>query len=314
MTARSKIPPRLNVPLNALKAFEAAARLLSIKDAALELGVTPSAVSHQLKILEDALGVDLMRRTGARIELTEPGASLSPALTEGFTRISSAVTGISGDRQTGPLRLSVLPTFAHHWFSPRLKDYPFDRPGCELQISSSQTAVDLAAGEADAGIRHGRGAWRGLQADLLFTQTVTLLASPALASSAEPRALIARSNLFLSQHLQASWDEWNQTLPGGPVQPGALTRVDSAGLGLKAALDGAGITLAGWEVCRADIDAGRLVPLFEHRTDAGSGYWLVYPEALARDRRIRNLRGWLIAATRSPSPEAPKRNGTAARA
>lgn len=303
MADRPSAPPRINVPLNALRAFEAAARLLSIKDAALELGVTPSAVSHQLKALEDALGIDLMRRIGTRLELTEPGHRLSPALTDGLITIATAVSDITDDRKTGPLRLSMLPTFAIHWLSPRLATYPFERPGFELLISSSQTAVDLSAGVADVGIRHGHGQWNGLEADLLFPETVTLLASPNLALADAPRTVVERSNLFLSQHRKINWDSWNASLAGGPVRPAAVTIVDSAGLGLKAALDGAGVTLAGWEIAKTDIDAGRLIPLFEHRIDADAGYWLVYPEALSRDRRIRNLREWFFATAAGSSAE-----------
>ena len=106
---------RLSVPLNALRAFEAAARHMSIKDAAEEIGVTPSAVSHQLRILEDLLGVELMRRVGPRLELTETGRQLSPDLTIGFTRIIQAVGAVKQERKLGPLRLSMLPTFAVHW-------------------------------------------------------------------------------------------------------------------------------------------------------------------------------------------------------
>lgn len=303
MVDRPSAPPRISVPLNALRAFEAAARLLSIKEAALELGVTPSAVSHQLKALEDALGIDLMRRTGARLELTESGHRLSPSLTDGLITIATAVSDITDDRKTGPLRLSMLPTFAIHWLSPRLATYPFERPGFELLISSSQTAVDLSAGVADVGIRYGQGQWNGLEAELLFPETVTVLASPSLAYADDPRTLVERSNLFLSQHRRINWESWNTSLPCGPLEPAAMTIVDSAGLGLKAALDGAGVTLAGWEVAKNDIDAGRLVPLFEHRIDADAGYWLVYPEALARDRRIRNLREWLFAAADSSSTQ-----------
>ncbi|MGC9369738.1 MAG: LysR substrate-binding domain-containing protein [Paracoccaceae bacterium] len=289
--------PRLNVPLNALRAFEAAARLLSVKDAAMELGVTPSAVSHQVKGLEAALGVGLMRRVGASLELTDSGRRLSPQLTEGFRQIATAVSDLNDERKTGPLRLSMLPTFAVHWLSPRLANYPFERAGFELLISTSQTAVDLSAGVADAGIRHGKGEWDGLQADLLFCETVMLFAAPSLLAEGDPRAVVARSNLFLSQHRKSNWEDWNASLPGGPVTPAAITTVDSAGLGLRAAEDGAGLTLAGWEIAQADVRAGHLVPVFDHRMDAGAGYWLVYPEALARDRRIKNLRKWLLDET-----------------
>lgn len=286
--------PRLNVPLNALRAFEAAARLLSIKDAASELNVTPSAVSHQLKTLEEALGVDLMRRVGSRLELTPAGARLAPPLTEGFARISAGVADVTETRRKGPLRLSMLPTFAVHWLSPRLADYPFEKAGFELLISTSQEVVDLSAGAADAAVRHGAGQWNGLQADRLFGETVTLLAAPSMVAGRDPRAVVAGANLFLSQHRPQNWADWNASLPGGPVTPGAVTMVDSTGLALRAAADGAGLTLAGWEMAEADVKAGRLTPLFDHRTDADGAYWLVYPEALATDRRVRNLRRWLL--------------------
>ncbi|SBW04789.1 Transcriptional regulator, LysR family [uncultured Alphaproteobacteria bacterium] len=295
--------PRLCVPLNALRAFEAAARHLSIKDAAGEIGVTPSAVSHQLRILEDLLGVELMRRVGPRLELTEAGRRLSPELTAGFRRIVEAVGNLKADRTLGPLRLSMLPTFAVHWLSPRLTSYPFSRAGFELLISTSQTAVDLGAGVADAAVRHGRGVWPGVVADRLFDETVALLGHAAdwpAGDEAEMRAAIARTNLFLSHHRRDDFRRWNETLPGGPVAPAAITIVDSAGLGLKAAIDGAGLTFAGLEIAGWDIAAGRLRPLFDHRIPAEAGYYLCYPSARARDRRIRNLRAWMLAAAETP--------------
>ena len=289
---------RLNVPLNALRAFEAAARHLSIKEAALELGVTPSAISHQLRGLEDSLGLVLMRRVGPALELTEAGVRLAPGLTEGFTRIAAAVGDLKQDRTTGPLRLSMLPTFAAHWFSPRLTRYPFERNGFDLLISTTQEAVDLAAGVADAAVRHGQGQWEGLQADLLFEESVTLFGAPSVRCDdpGEMRERVAGMTLFLSQYRRENYARWNATLPGGPVRPAAVMMVDSAGLALRAAMDGAGVALAGVEIAAFDVGAGRLTPLFAHRAHTGGGYYLVYPEALARDRRVRNLSRWMVEA------------------
>jgi len=295
--------PRLAVPLNALRAFEAAARHLSIKAAASEIGVTPSAVSHQLRALEEALGVELLRRAGAALELTEAGRALAPELSAGFGRIVTAVGALRTERRLGPLRLSLLPTFLAHWLSPRLAGYPFARSGFELLLSTTQLPVDLNAGVADAAVRYGAGTWPGLTADLLFAEHVTLLAAPAwcAAHARDLKAGIARAPLFLSQHRRENLERWNASLPGGPVTPAAVVPVDSAGVGLKAALDGAGLTLAGLEVAASDIAAGRLAPVFAHSIASGGGYYLVYPQALARDRRIRNLRTWLFAeAARDP--------------
>ena len=292
---------RLNVPLNALRAFEAAARHLSIKDAGAEIGVTPSAVSHQLRILEELLGVDLMRRAGPRLELTETGRVLAPELTAGFTRIIDAVGALKNERKLGPLRLSMLPTFAVHWFSPRLATYPFTRSGFELLISATQTAVDLTAGVADAAVRHGQGSWPGVLAEHLFEENVALLGKADLATTNEAslRKTIERANLFLSQHRRENFERWNDTLPGGPIKPAAITIVDSAGLGLKAAIDGAGLTLVGTEIAGRDIAAGRVSPLLGHQVPANAGYYLCYPPALERDRRLRNVRAWMLAEAAS---------------
>ncbi|ORE90066.1 LysR substrate-binding domain-containing protein [Aurantimonas sp. 22II-16-19i] len=289
---------RLNVPLNALRAFEAAARHLSIKQAALELAVTPSAVSHQLRILEEALGVTLMQRLAGGLVLTEAGARLAPELTGGFGRIAGAVAGLRQERGSGPLRLSMLPTFASHWLLPRLARHPLERAGFDLLISTTQDAVDLASGAADVAVRHGRGNWRGLRADLLFEEHVGLF-GPATADPPdleEIRARIGRATLFLSRHRRENYVRWNDTLPGGPIRPASVMTVDSAGLSLRAAMDGAGFALAGVEMAAYDVGAGRLSEPFAHRIAAGGGYYLVYPEALARDRRVRNLSRWMADA------------------
>ncbi|MCF3935719.1 LysR substrate-binding domain-containing protein [Acuticoccus sp. M5D2P5] len=304
MTTNGMKMMRLPVPLNALRAFEVAARHLSIKDAAQELSVTPSAVSHQLRILEASLGFDLMRRTGAGLELTEAGRALAPELTEGFSRIAQAVGTLRRERAEGPLRVSMLPTFANHWLSPRLANYPFERTGCELVLSTSQFAVDLAAGAADAAIRHGKGHWADLHADLLFAETVGLLGHPARFAEGEAlRARLARTNLFLSQHRRRNFAAWNETLPGGPIEVAGTTIVDSAGLALRAAIDGAGVTLAGIEIAEADIAAGRLALLMPHRVTCG-GYYLVYADGMKRDRRLRSLREWLLAERAAPQSVA----------
>lgn len=264
----------------------------------MELGVTPSAVSHQLRSLEDSLGLTLMRRVGPVLELTEAGEKLAPDLSEGFAKIVDAVGGLKQDRSSGPLRLSMLPTFAVHWFSPRLIRYPFEKAGFDLLISTTQEAVDLASGVADAAVRHGSGTWTGLHADLLFEETVGLFGSSSLADL-DPENLRERikgMTLFLSQYRKENYARWNATLYGGPIRPAATMMVDSAGLALRAAMDGAGVALAGVEIADFDVGAGRLTGLFNHRVHTGGGYYLVYPEALARDRRVRNLSRWMVTA------------------
>ncbi len=300
---------RPSVPMNALRAFEAAARHMSIKAAAEEIGVTPSAVSHQLRILEDLLGVELMRRVGPRLELTETGKQLSPELTTGFSRIFEAVGNLKSDRKLGPLRLSMLPTFAVHWLSPRMSSYPFARSGFELLISTTQAAVDLSAGVADAAVRHGQGRWDGVLSELLFEEHVALLGRYNdwnLASEEQTRDVISRTNLFLSQHRRENFQRWNDTLHGGPIRPAAITIVDTSSLALKAAIDGAGITLAGLEIAAYDVASGRLRLVLDHQVPANAAYYLCYPPALERDRRVKNIRAWMMT-------EAAKKEQSVAR-
>jgi LysR family glycine cleavage system transcriptional activator len=142
----------------------------------------------------------------------------------------------------------------------------------------------------------------------LFEETVALLGNGAWAErdGTNLRKAIERANLFLSLHRRETFERWNKSLPGGPIKPAAIIMVDSAGLGLKAAIDGAGLTLAGTEIAGWDIAAGRLTPLFDHQSPANAGYYLCYPAALERDRRIRNLRAWILAeVTKGIVPSRP---------
>lgn len=298
---------RIPVPLTALHAFEAAARHMSIKDAASELAVTPSAISHRLRTLEEALGVELMRRTGTRIELTDAGRKLAPELSKGFSLIADVVSDLRETRRDGPLRLNMFPSFATHWLSPRLGSYPLERRGCSLEISTTQDEVDLAAGVADAGIWFGDGQWPGLVSELLFKATIDLYAPPGVYQGTfmERKAKLRGANLFISRHC-VNWRDWMNTLPDGPFAPATVINVDSGGLTMQAAADGAGVCIVVCELVEGFLRQQRLESVFNHPVDAGAGFWLVYPESFAEDRRLGNLRAWLndqLGSHGNPQPD-----------
>jgi len=297
---------RIPVPLTALHAFEAAARHLSIKDAANELAVTPSAVSHRLRTLEQALGVQLLRRTGTGIELTEAGRRLAPQLQQGFDLIADVVGTLRQTRRDGPLRLNMLPSFATNWLAPRLSSYPLERRGCSLEFSTTQDEVDLAAGAADAGIWFGSGQWPGMVSELLFEAKIDLYARPemCMGSAADRKRRVSQANLFISRHC-VTWTQWMETLPVGAFEPGTVINVDSGGLTMQAAADGAGVCIVVCELAENFVREGRLMSVFEHQVDAGAGFWLVYPEALAEDRRLDQLRRWLKQQLTVPCGATP---------
>ncbi|UXZ36171.1 LysR family transcriptional regulator [Cupriavidus gilardii] len=285
---------RIPVPLNALRAFEAAARHLSIKDAALELAVTPSAVSHQLRTLEDLLGVELLRRVGGAVELTDAGRRLAPTLNAGFSHIAASVQALRDERLDGPLRLHTLPAIAINWLAPRLAAYPFGTAESALDITTVQGHADLAAGTADVGLWFGEPPWPGLVSETLFAGTLGVYArAGSLAATPEGRlAQLAQAHLFVSRY-GLHWEQWLQTLPAGPQHPALITQVDSCGLALQAASEGAGLCLVVAQLAERSVRAGLLEPLFDHEVPAGGDFHLVYPPALGEDRRLNALRTWL---------------------
>lgn len=285
---------RIPVPLNALRAFEAAARHLSIKEAASELAVTPSAVSHQLRTLENLLGVQLLRRLGSRLELTDAGRRLVPGLSQGFAQIAESVSALREERRDGPLRVNILPAFAANWLAPRLNAYPFDRHGFSLEISTTQDPVDLAAGVADIGIWYGDGHWADMEADLLFDATIDLYVRPGIlrGSYSERLQQLNHMNLFVSRHCR-TWRHWLESLPEGVFEPAAITSVDSSGFTVQVAADGGGVSIAVCELADSAVREGRLESVFHHPVSANLGFWLVYPAFLREDRRLENFRAWL---------------------
>ncbi len=158
--------------LNALRAFEAAARRLSVTEAAAELNVTPAAVSHQVKALEDQLGVVLFRRLNRAMMLTSAGQIFLPGLRDGFDRLARAVDRVRSECETGTLNVSVAPSFAAKWLVPRLDRFRATHPDIDVRIDANNGIVDLARSEADVAIRYGPGHYPGLHVDQLFGEEV----------------------------------------------------------------------------------------------------------------------------------------------
>ncbi len=179
-------PLRRLPPLNALRSYEAAARHLSFTKAAGELGVTPAAVSHQVKMLEDYIGVALFERINRQLVLTSAGEACLPCIQTAFEGLAAAVGTISVAGRSGVLSVSVAPSFAGKWLLPRLERFKIEHPDIDVRVDASMKLVDFASGEVDLAIRYGAGRYSGLVAERLISEAVTPVCSPKLLEGRNP--------------------------------------------------------------------------------------------------------------------------------
>jgi LysR family glycine cleavage system transcriptional activator len=288
-------------PLNALKAFEAAARHVSFTLAAAELNVTHAAVSRHIRDLEAWLGIKLFVRTGRGVELTERGKGYAEELTRGFDILASATDAASGRRRrrTQKLVVSVEPSLAALWLIPRLGRFTAANPDIELVLDSTSRLADFSRGEADAGIRYGRGSWPGIAAELLTATHMTPVCNPALLEASSIRAPAdLPANLLLQEETRRYWMEWltaaglaHSVTPQGPTLGLHLT--------VPAAEAGQGFALADEIIAGDALVSGRLVRPFAIAVDS-YGYYAVRAAERKETRAMAALRNWLqseISAT-----------------
>lgn len=291
----------------ALRTFEAAGRLLNFTRAADEVGLTPAAVSYQIKEIEDQLGLVLFTRTSRSIQLTPAGAELLRAATDALDGLRRAV-GRARRMARGPghLRLSLEARFATHWLLPRLARWRAAHPELELSFDISEQVRDFEADDIDAAIRFGAGRYPGAQADRLFATTLAPVASPALLASGPPIAAPQDLAHYPLCHIDCvvdgmAWPDWKAWMAAAGVagfdDGRSLAFPDSSHVA-QAALDGSAVALLEPALIEADLASGRLVRLFDREVGMAPdfAYYLVYPEGSADDRRLVALRTWLRQA------------------
>jgi LysR family transcriptional regulator, glycine cleavage system transcriptional activator len=299
MTAMARRLP----PLNSLRAFEAAARHLSFTRAAEELHVTPAAISHQIKALEDHLGVKLFRRLNRAVLLTDAGQACVSGLSEAFDRMAAALERLRAQDCGGPLTVSTSPAFASKWLVPRLERFQERCPEIDVRVSAAMRLVDFAREDVDVAIRYGPGRYPGLLAQLLLTNEVVPVCAPALLEN--PRSLGApqdlRHHMLLHDDMPTSdgaypnWAMWLHAAGVEGVDPSRGPRFDYAGLVLEAAAAGRGVALALSTIAAADLAAGRLVRPFAVAVPIPFAYYVVCPEATAGRPKVEAFRRWLRA-------------------
>ena len=289
-------------PLNALRAFEAAARHLSFVRAAEELHVTPAAISHQVKTLEAFLEVALFRRRARGLLLTEVGQEILPDLRDGFATLDRAVDRVrqAGTRPT--LTVSVAPVFAAKWLAPRLRDFGEAHPDIDVRISAGLAAADFQRDDVDAAIRFGRGDYPGMRVVKLFDEAVTPMCSPRIVDAAPLRRPedLADHVLLHDDSLQfdrdaPTWATWLKAAGVTTVDPARGTHFSHPDHSLQAAIDGAGVVLGWRNLAAADLTAGRLIAPFDLVLPMGLGFHLVCPEHYAIRPGLAPFRDWLLA-------------------
>lgn len=288
--------PRRLPPLNALKAFEAAARNESFTRAAQELFVTQGAVSHQVKALEAELGVQLFRRERQRLALTEGGRAYLEVVRDAFDRLASGTERLLKRENAGVLTVTTSPNFAAKWLVHRLGGFAAAHPEIELRVSATLHHVDFARDDIDVAVRHGDGRWPGLHVTRLCAEELFPVCSPRLLRGRHS----LRSPANLRHHVLLHVDDrdgWRRWLEAANVDGAALERgplFNQASMAIDAAVDGQGVALARTALAAADLIAGRLVRPFALALSVPYAYWIACPKVAAEFPKISTFRDWLI--------------------
>lgn len=278
------------LPLNALRAFEMSARHLSFTRAAEQLSVTQTAVSMQVKNLEQRLGVALFRRLPRGLALTDEGLALLPVVAQSFGRIADVLGQFEHGRRREVLTVGVVGTFAVGWLMPRLREFQQNHPFVDLRLLTNNNRVDLAGEGLDYAIRFGDGAWHGTEAERLFEAPLAPMCAPALAAHLRSPADLASQTLLRSYRS----DEWNQwfAAAGAPCPPLRGFVFDSSLALAEAAAQQAGVALLPVLMFERELRQGRLVCPFETGIVTGA-YWLTRLKSRPQGAAMTAFRDWL---------------------
>lgn len=285
-------------PLNGLRAFEAAARHLSFTQAAEELNVTQAAISHQIRGLEERLGVQLFVRRNRALLLSEAGQAYLPALREAFDTIASATERLLRRDESGPLVVSTTASFATKWLVPRLATFQQLYPEIEVQISTGIGLTDFQRDNVDLAIRWGLGSWPNVSAERLFAEDMFPVCAPSMMkgkNALKKPGDLARVTLLHMTTQRDDWRLWLTAAGAKGVDPSRGPVFDQAMTVLQAAMDGLGVAIGHGPLVERDIKAGRLVAPFDVTLPVDAAYYLVAPPNALRRHKVKSFRDWLLA-------------------
>ncbi|MBB4264453.1 transcriptional regulator GcvA [Roseospira visakhapatnamensis] len=294
-------PQRLP-PLNALRAFAAAARHLSFTRAAEELHVTQAAVSHQVKALEESLGVPLFRRGTRSIHLTEAGQRYARRVREAFQILQEATDTLRDQCQAGRLVVSTMTSFAARWLIPRLGDFLAAHPDIELRLETGMSCADLLGGEADVAVRMGPGPYDGLHAEMLLRDEVFPVCAPSLLTGDHPlRTPADLAHHVLLQDAGLSWEVWLRAagvdLAAVGLDPERGPGFVDSTMSVQAAVAGHGVLLGRTVLVADELAEGRLVAPFDLAIESNFAYWFLCAPDRFGSPRVRAFHRWLTRQT-----------------
>lgn len=280
--------------LNALRAFVAIGKHGNLKHAANELFVTASALSHQIKNLEDVLDTQLFYRSKTGLSLTEKGELIYSGVADGFDQIQKAMARLNEQKDKKLLNISMLSTFAMRWFIPRLSDFQNRYPDIEIRISTSISQVDFEREDIDCAIRSGRGQWPGLHAEYLFAETFTPVCTPELAQSLKQPEDLAKHTLLHARLRPDDWHVWLGAVSENDINSAHEQTFETRNFAIQAAVDGVGIAIIDPSLVAEEIKTGRLIIPFPQTLADKSAYYLVYPARNRSLAHIKQLQTWLL--------------------
>jgi len=294
-------------PLNGLRAFEAAARHMSFTDAAEELSVTQAAISHQVRGLEQRLGLKLFVRRNRSLLLSEAGQAYLPAVRSAFDQLNEATEKLLQKDRGGHLTVTTTSSFAVKWLVPRLGGFQRANPEIDVRVSTGTSLVDFSREDVDIGIRYGRGQWPNLTAERLVAEDVMPVCAPSLVKGPNGLRKPADLKRFTLLHIGNFPDDWQIWLTAAGVKGVDATRgvsFDFALAAYQAAMDGLGVALGRNPLVEPDLKAGRLVMPFEFKRSSEFAYYLVYPPEAIRRRKIKAFRDWVVSLSEVTPPPA----------
>lgn len=300
------------VPLNALRSFEAAGRHLSLSAAAQELNVTPAAVSHQIKALEDHLQAVLFTRTHRAVSLTAIGSAYLSEVSKHLSGLQQATDRLREQQERKTVRIQVHATIAQRWLIPRLSSFHTAHPEIAVKLTTALPSINFDDGEFDCGIQLGRGDWKGLKSHPLVVNEITPACSPAFKKKHALTGNVAElssTTLLHSLSRPDDWSHWLSTVSASDIDAYKGLKYDSSVLAYQAAVESQGLVMAQRVLIEGDIEAGRLVTPFSEIAKMGAyTYYFIYPSRANQAPELDTFRKWILAEAAVSNKPKKKQN------